>query len=262
MSPVRRTWLVRAVLACIVATVALACSDEPAPTKAVVIIFDLSKSASPEVRGNYIAWAEKIFTPGKRGSSGFHLAAGDAAILMGVDANSLTQIDLPQLELSPFDPSKTNRLIAEGKAARELASWNAPQKLRAFVLNEGRWADASKIMDAVLLASRLLKGLGRDRGYLVIFSDMVEESDSLNFAKKAPMGASLQTMLQSEKSRGRIPDLKGVEVYVGGAGAGGYAMKMPTANLEAIRSFWLAYFKEAGSNLPSERYLPTFTGIR
>ena len=56
------------------------------------------------------------------------------------------------------------------------------------------------------------------------------------------------------EAEGRIPDLRGVEVYVAGAGVTD-DMHAPE-QVRAMRAFWLELFDRAGASLPEHRYGP------
>ncbi|KAB2965152.1 MAG: hypothetical protein F9K16_02580 [Thermoanaerobaculia bacterium] len=127
----------------------------------------------------------------------------------------------------------------------------------AYLAAELPQARQSKIIDAVRLASDLLESAGRPRRTLVIYSDMIEESEELNFFRHVPTTEETQRFLEQQRVAGRLPRLDGVHVLVAGAGAGLYAAKLPSAQLDAVRAFWTAYFAACGAELRAGDYLPT-----
>jgi lysophospholipase L1-like esterase len=96
---------------------------------------------------------------------------------------------------------------------------------------------------------------------LVIFSDRVEESEHYNFTRENLTEARIKKIISQNRSRGLLPDLAGVKVYVVGASAGAYE-KMRSGRMAAIRDFWLAYFKACGAELTRERYGGALLGWR
>ncbi len=82
--------------------------------------------------------------------------------------------------------------------------------------------------------------------WLVIFSDMVEESKKYNFKTNPPTKSVAEKILEDHKNSGFLPSLKGVKVYVAGAGGG--------TNYKAIKDFWLRYFKETGAICDESTY--------
>ncbi len=238
------------------ALAAVACEEKPPVTKTVLMIFDVSGSTTPDVRDQYITWAKSIIHHEKGKPA--HFGPGDALVAIRVTDSSLTEWKTVTIELTRFDPTRENMLVAAGKAAKELDG--AEQKIEDFVRDQREVIKYSKIMDALSLAASNFKALKRDRNVLVVFSDMVEESDHYNFAKQPLSDARAQQIVESEKQNGRVPDLKGVKVYVYGAGVGEYAKKLSSQQFRGIESFWLAYFKASGADLPAERYLPSFIG--
>lgn len=245
----------RAVLAGVLSLGLVACTEEAKPTKAVLLVFDISASAPGEMRERYGEWAKEVIR--KRHPAPV-LGPGDVLVLARVTEASLSEPDLPRLELTAFDPGRENEMVALARSARELAP--AEGMIDAF-LAEDRWSMKSHILDALSLASQVLESLGRDRKILVVFSDMIEESDRYDFFGQPLDRARIEEILALEQERGRMPDLEGVEVFVAGAGAGPYAQRLSTEKLAAIRAFWLQYFAETGADLRAERYLPTFMGI-
>jgi hypothetical protein len=84
---------------------------------------------------------------------------------------------------------------------------------------------------------------------IIIFSDMIQESDETTFAGDegcTPEQAS--EVMGKLRTWRRIPDLRGCVVFVNG--------RTGTSNLqvENIRGFWTQYFKESGAELSAYDY--------
>jgi len=111
----------------------------------------------------------------------------------------------------------------------------------------------TKILDALQLAERVFGTYPNERRVLVIFSDMVEESERYNFRHAQLTPAKIQAVIERERSQQRLANLKGVQVHVVGAAAGAYG-HMNSEHIQQMRNFWLAYFKASGADLAPERY--------
>lgn len=233
------------------------CGGKPPETRAFLFLFDFSGSAGgSDVRSRYRDWASTALQPeaGKRS----RLGPGDALMAGLITDNSLVQADFPlKVEVTPMDPSKDNPLMAQSRAVKETEGLE--KKLDAVFSADPR-SKATKIMDAMVLAQQVLKALKRDRSVIVVFSDMVEESETYDFRKEKLSADRIGQIIAAEKKSGRLPDLAGVRVYVWGAGGGSY-QGMTSAQILGIRDFWLRYFKEAGADLPAERYLSAPVGF-
>ena len=76
-----------------------------------------------------------------------------------------------------------------------------------------------------------------------IFSDMMNESANLNMPALLPAGP--EKMIERTKANGLMVPLTGYRVYVIGASPSGLS---PQA-WNALRTFWMLYFREAGAEL-------------
>jgi hypothetical protein len=106
-------------------------------------------------------------------------------------------------------------------------------------------AKTTEIIAGIREAAQQFKKENAREKYLVILSDMVEESEYYNFAKKKVDAGQI---LKKEADEGRLPDLKGVKVYVSGATA------KNESKMDEIRKFWLEYFKITGADLNEINY--------
>ena len=88
---------------------------------------------------------------------------------------------------------------------------------------------------------------------LVVLSDMVERSSRLNVAHQRFDDASIAPTLDALASDGLIPDLRGVSVYVVGAGVS-QRSGLAADRFLVIERFWQAFASRAGADLPSARY--------
>ena len=82
------------------------------------------------------------------------------------------------------------------------------------------------------MAEKAFKNYNRDKSILVILSDMIEDSSEYNFEKENLKDKRIEEIIKREKTKNRMPDLKGAKIYVIAAGAGG------SNKFFAIQNFW------------------------
>ena len=84
----------------------------------------------------------------------------------------------------------------------------------------GPSSDRTEILNALSVAARVLdSGEAKEakRKVLVIFSDMVEESQLYNFRRDELSDKRISAIIAAERASGRLPDLNGVHVWKAGA---------------------------------------------
>ncbi len=178
------------------------------------------------------------------------LQSGDTLWADQITENSLATSHIPfRLTLPVFNLLSTNaddynsRLIALKKKASADAE---------SLLN--RETKRTTLLDSLLVAQKVFHSshaLTAAHRVLVVFSDMREDSVRYVFDRENLTPARIKQIIGREQTDHRIPDLKGVQVYVAGAAAD------RSGNPERIRqieAFWRAYFRAAGTELPDEHY--------
>jgi len=213
-------------------------SAAPCQDVVLCVFFDLSQSAQ-NVRAGYRADFERVVDG---------LAGGEHVLGAGITAQSLAsgrfQIDGVIPKYSPFTDSKLT-------FRKRLQSSQAAVKQDARKLLDGPAAPATDLMGAMQLAEKVFQGSGAVSAkvrLLIVFSDMVEDSARYNFQKENLTPARITAVVESERKAGRLPMLKGVRVWV--SGAGGAA---PEKFLQ-IQDFWMQYFHAAGADLAKGHY--------
>lgn len=170
---------------------------------------------------------------------------------LGVDrisANSLTESNIKEVEL-PGKNFNTNPLEHENKldaAVDELG--------RAFdnIASTPPESEGTAIVDSLENAGRYFANKGEvEQKHLVLLSDMFEVSSSFSPADVLTPGGR-QRVLRRLEAQDRIPDLRGVEVYV--AGAGVTDAEHDAEQVRAMRAFWVELLERAGASLPEHRY--------
>lgn len=224
------------------------CTKEPPPSKVVMALFDLSQSTqNPAIRQKYRDSFQRILDK---------VGAGDVIVADLITDDPLSQSSFPINEpIEAFNPGTDNPMLVKKKQEEfddqlKVRRGQLATKAQTLLNDQTRRSNKTKILDAMRLAERVFKTYQRPKKVLVIFSDMIEDSDFRNFQTQPPTDADTTQLLEREKKAGTLPDLTGVKVYVIGA-AGSQAS---SAVYTAIEKFWLQYFKQAGADLVKERY--------
>ena len=89
--------------------------------------------------------------------------------------------------------------------------------------------------------------------YLVVLSDMVERSSSLNLGRPSLGVARVEPMLDELAAQEQIPDLTGVSVYAVGAGVVAEP-ELSADRILAIERFWQGFFERSGARWSPERF--------
>jgi hypothetical protein len=222
--------------------------SESKPDAVALVLFDISRSTSGERPRELYRRAFQLVVDvtAKRGG----LVAADI-----IDANPLAHSELPVKQFfKTYNPVNDN--------PDEFAAIRDQQKAQVIAAAEDL-IDAepgepgSAILDALNLTQSVFDSYPSARQkYMVILSDMVEESDRYRFTKRNLLPTSVRAFIRKERTEGELAQLQAVEAYVIGAGVTGGAKELKPATIRAIRHFWLAYFEATGANLPAARYGP------
>ncbi|HZP02614.1 MAG TPA: hypothetical protein VFD30_20350 [Terriglobia bacterium] len=213
--------------------------------KVVFVLFDLSASTeAKDTRERYLQDFQRIVD---------RLQPADLMVADEITDNPLARSTFPLNEalIPPYDPLVENPRFHEGKLKMQKEAILA--KARKIVLQQNEKFTRTKILDSLQLAERVFTTYRRDRRVLVLFSDMIEESEYYNFLHEVLTPQRVSAIIAAEKSRDRLPALNGVRIYVVGAAAGIYR-QMTSERFERVRDFWLEYFRACGADLSKERY--------
>lgn len=101
----------------------------------------------------------------------------------------------------------------------------------------------SDIMTGFQLAEKVFAGHKKAKDKrLIIFSDMVEQSDRYDFSGESLDEKRINQIVAKERADHRLSDLRGVKVWCVGVGAaqkGGLSSK----KIQHIQDFWMAYLR-------------------
>jgi hypothetical protein len=210
----------------------------------VVVLIDRSKSTgTPPIRASYTDSVNQVLASFKDGEGGLLAIAP-------IDENSLAHFN-PVECVYPKKGASTNPLVF----ASNVDTVNHVAREKAARIIEGpRTTKGTTIFDALTSAGRLLykERDAADKRYLVILSDMVEESERLRMSTPNLEAGAVKTFIAHERSGPFFPRLDGVDVYVAGAGissSGGSSI-----HAENVERFWLKYFAATGARLDPVNY--------
>jgi hypothetical protein len=241
------------------------CRDKP--DLVIFALYDLSGSVEQQ-RAQYLEESNvllnAIYNPTEARKhlsyeAPFHGETAFAADL--ITANSLAFARIPVHACFPAFNLLTSmqQYNKQSSDASELA-----RKQVNDVVARAKTTDLTDILGAVLAARKVLfnesAGTAKYR-YLILFSDMVHETKEYNFTREPLTNLQIGSILGTEKKADRLPDLRGVKVWVAGAGASSDS-RMTQARLLWIQKFWITYFKDTGADLTDARYAGTLNDFR
>lgn len=218
-------------------------------TKTVVLLVDFSGSSSA-FRDTYRDAFPTITT---------RLQAGDAVAAFPINGASLGSAPGVLVSLDIETTEQPNDLLRRKEEKRIRAEVSARKeqiesRLAEFVSQPAK-AKKTEILAGLQNAGKVIRQLGRERAVIVVFSDMVEESQALDLSRAVPSGERAAKWLEEARQKGLVPDLQGAEIYVvAPSGA-------ESSQWSALQGFWSACFRVAGASLRPENYsssLPAF----
>jgi hypothetical protein len=225
------------------------------PDKLIFFLFDISGSTdTPVIRQRYYDCVSKVVDS---------LQGGE--VIMGdiITENSMATASYPINTTFPArTPDTTDLMQTEANnKAKEQVLGQAKKLLLApdsQPKSSGPSASASDIMNSLQLADKVFNGGTVPRATskrLVMFSDMIEQTSRYDFSQPLP-DDRVEEIIKAERSARRLPNLKGVRVWVAGATAKPKDGVSPDS-IFAIQHFWLQYFKAAGADLSKDRFAAT-----
>ena len=230
----------------------LSCSKlnkKTSPFKIIVVLCDLSESTR-NMRNIYFKSFKEIISS---------IGHGDAIYVVKITESSIEEPEIPIKEVFPefipkdkFGNPTDNPLIV--KRERKKADEKLRRKKEKCIEDAERLFFSRErilktdILSSLLVAEKIFKNFPEKKPILVILSDMIEDSSDYNFKKEKLTKERIREIIENEKSKGRLPDLRGVKVYVIGAQA------RDKEKFFSIQNFWMNYFKECGAILEKKNY--------
>lgn len=196
----------------------------------------------------------------------------DRLIVIPIDEGAKTQaIKIAYEDLSAIDFSKaTDGFTHKQDSIKKRISTHVETKLVALydeIINQKKlrkqFTDKTDIISAMEQVQLLLENPKEDNflttlsnfvfgkpklipeNVIIIFSDMIQESTDFNFAQLPDDATRFDEVLENLIQNKRIPDLKLCSIFVDGRTG------KSNSQVENIKNFWIAYFKNSGGNLIS-----------
>lgn len=216
-------------------------TNDTIPNKVVCVLFDLSETTNkPEIRKTYLNKFKLIL--GK-------MNKGDVIEAALITEKSVSELNLSiEHSFTAIEISIDNDMMIKAQKRISDSLMQVQKDSLLHVADSVLFRPHRKILDTEILSSlqvaeRVLSSFPQKKKVLVIFSDMVEESSTANFAASVPTDNQIKNIITSQKKKLLVPSLKGVNVYCIGATA------KRTEDYNSIRKFWLTFFKETGAEL-------------
>lgn len=206
--------------------------NTPPQSRHVMIFIDMSLSTLPD-RDDYKKYIEKIVSK---------LEAGDRLTVCKI-------IDLTIADFSPvFDVTFPSfSMWSDNRTQYDKNMREITRHLIATVdsvLSSRSKVQKNEIVNSFLICDQMKNGKPGKKS-LVIISDMQESSSEFDFDKDQLTSLYLDQAIAKLRSKGRIPRLEGVEVWMAGA----YAKD--TEKFFAVQEFWKRYVAATGATLRS-----------
>ncbi len=240
-----KKWVITITVIAIILSLATCKKPEPKKEyiKTVFVLIDYSESAR-NARQDYIDSFKKILSK---------IKLGDRLFIWKI--TDISEMEMKPLvdEDFPFPSPAKNEFYSKQAYAKAESEMKAKlqeieKMMQALLSSEDQLSIRTSILGSLQVAERVFKNDKRDKAVLVIMSDMIEDSSEYNFEKEDLSQKRTDEIIARQKQRRRMPDLNGVNVYVGGARASA------REQFYNIQNFWLRYFKECGADLSKERY--------
>jgi hypothetical protein len=226
---------------------------QPRSSKVVCTLVDFSLStATPEVRNTYLKSIRKIF---------FKMNYGDTLFVNAITDKSVLELEpILEYKFPIFSPTTDNLLgrrnqIKNAKIRLQAIKDSLYNVADSAIAKSNRHIIRTNIMSSLHVAQRIFKK-HQCKKILVIFSDMIEDSDSYNFETMQLTPLKIDQIIHQESSNGRLPDLSKVHIYIAGVGVG--TASISKEKYFQIKNFWMKYFSACGSGILEENFGSAF----
>lgn len=220
------------------------------PDNVVVVLLDVSQSTdSGAIRKSYSSDFTQRIAYALSDKGGALYGQSTFVVVGAIDQDDATRFHPLQCTY-PKLSSDTNPLVF----TYQTHGFNQTVARQATkIINGPRESMGTTLLDALTATSDLLNGMPAKHKYLVVFSDMVEYSKRLKMTAKTPLdAATTRKFIAKQRRDGDMPSLHGFRVYVAGAAATVEQKNQP--DRDAVRKFWMTYFKAAGATLRRADY--------
>lgn len=212
-------------------------------SKTVAVLVDNSESAK-NARQDYTDLFNKILL---KIGPGDHLFVWKITELSEMECRPLIDENFPCPETAANEFYQKQENVRTKKAIEEKTK-QIKGKIEDFLSLREQLSMRTAILGSLQVAEMVFKTDKKDKLVLIILSDMIEDSSEYNFEKDVLTKKRIDEIVAAQKTRGRLPGLNGVKVYVVGAKSNN------REQFYNIQNFWLRYFKECGADLSKENY--------
>ncbi|MFN3591141.1 MAG: hypothetical protein ACK4TG_03025 [Thermaurantiacus sp.] len=205
----------------------------PAPARTTIVLIDISGSIDPDDRGLYIRSLR---------AAGASLSGGDRLLVAHVgDATRGRFRTAFDIEV----PKSRVRLEQEEALARARA--RVHREALRLIPAEAPSQRHTRLLEAIAAAAPAFGPRPRSGARLILLTDAVEESDTLDLSRRPLDAPARREALARARADGLVPDLAGVELHVIGAGGRHYA---------SVEGFWRAWAGASSARLATYGRLP------
>lgn len=229
-------------------------SEGRAPDAVTMILIDSSESVNNDYAAELYLRGLGVSQPDDPDTVLGSIRPGNILLADVITGNSLASAALPVKVQFPVLTAGGVKLKHDQEMRDKKTE--AADGLRELTLKQA--APATDLLGAFSQAGKILNGSGymtSPHKTLIVFSDAIHQAGTVDFASERLTDRRIQELIQQEKDKGNMPDLKGVQVWFAGAGAaeGGQSGISQDQMLD-IEQFWLEYFKQAGATLSPDHY--------
>lgn len=218
----------------------------PERTKVICLLCDLSESTNNElVRQAYCKNLDLIF---KKIDFGDVLVSGIISEHSINEMNFIVNYQFPELVLSTDNPLFKKNEEEKLRKRFSVCKDSLQQVIVGTIMHNPRVILKTEIINSLHQADRVFSSYNKSCKILIIFSDMLEDSDLYRFEYTQLSSSKIEQILATEESKQRLPDLSNVTVYVVGAAA------PDTERYFQLWNFWSAYFIKCGAEISKVNY--------
>jgi hypothetical protein len=205
-------------------------------SRCILVLFDVSDSTISR-RNSYLQEFNEKILPKLKG--------GDRIVSDIISDNPSGQTRfLVNVEFPSFNPFVHNEILYKNQINN--LKVNISTTVESMIQVDRR-VNRTKILEAMQLAVRIFTTYeDYDRKILVVFSDMIEDSDIVNFERIDWQRVNTDNLIQRIQTRIRIPEFQGVKVYIV-TGVNENNPQVVDRNYDQIKNFWEGYFQRSGA---------------
>jgi hypothetical protein len=195
----------------------------------ITLLYDRSNSITQDLRKSYLVDTEFVLNK---------VCGGDyvkwSIITDALDAEDISNnVSLMKPTFINFSSSENDKKLKDNRE-------QIIKRIEEF-LNKPD-VNGTCIVDSLRLAEEKFKQYPNDRKIIVIFSDMLEWCNGVDFEKN--FSQEFNEIVNKMKKNAPLPNLEGIEVYIVSK-----ATKSKSSKYYAIKEFWENFFKETKATL-------------